>query len=80
MMRWRAVRSTFGRRAVSTTALNAAEYLAHERGDLVPRPEAEVFFEGVDRLREDVDRFEARLALLEQQSTTASADLRPAAA
>jgi len=57
----------FGRRAVSTTALNAAEYLAHESRDLVPRPEAEVFFEGVDRLREDADRFEARLALLERQ-------------
>jgi ubiquinone biosynthesis protein UbiJ len=57
----------FGRRAVSTTALNAAEYLAHERGDLVPRAEAEVFFEGVDRVREDVDRFEARLSLFEQR-------------
>lgn len=57
----------FGRRAASTTALNAAEYLAHESGDLVPRPEAAVFFEGVDRLREDVDRLEARLALRERQ-------------
>ena len=57
----------FGRRAVSTTALNTAEYLAHERGDLVPRAEAEVFFEGVDRVREDVDRLAARVALLEQR-------------
>lgn len=57
----------FGRRAVSTTALNAAEYLAHERGDLVPRAEAEVFFEGVDRVREDVDRLEARFAQLAQR-------------
>lgn len=57
----------FGRRAASTTALNAAEYLAHERGDLVPRPEADVFFAGVDRVREDVDRLDARFALLEQR-------------
>ncbi len=57
----------FGRRAASTATLNAAEYLAHESRDLVPRAEAEVFLEGVDRLREDVDRLEARLALLEQR-------------
>ncbi len=51
----------------STTVQNLAEYTAHERGDLVPRAEAEVFLEDVDRLREDVDRLEARLALLEQR-------------
>jgi ubiquinone biosynthesis accessory factor UbiJ len=57
----------FGRRAASTTVLNAAEYFAHERRDLVPRAEAEVFFEGVDRIRDDVDRLGARFALLEQR-------------
>ena len=57
----------FARRALSTTALNLAEYAAHERGDLVPRAEAEPFLEGVDRVREDVDRLEARLALLKQR-------------
>ena len=41
-----------------------AEYFAHERGDLVPRAEAEVFLEGVDRLREDVDRAAARVDAL----------------
>jgi ubiquinone biosynthesis protein UbiJ len=68
----------FGRRAVSTTALNAAEYLAHERGDLVPRGEAEGFFEGVDRVREDVDRLEARFAQLAQRLQ--ERDAAPAAA
>ena len=43
---------------------NVAEYLAHESGDLVPRAEAEVFLEGVDRLREDVDRAAARVDAL----------------
>jgi ubiquinone biosynthesis protein UbiJ len=55
----------FGRRAGSTTARNAAEYFAHETGDLVPRAEADVFLAAVDRLREDVDRFDARLGQLE---------------
>jgi ubiquinone biosynthesis protein UbiJ len=56
--------AAFGRRAAETAVRNSAEYLAHERGDLVPRGEAEAFFDGVDRLREDVDRLEARLDAL----------------
>jgi ubiquinone biosynthesis protein UbiJ len=52
--------SDFGRRAVHTGTRNVAEYLAHERGDLVPRAEAEDFYRGVERLREDLDRLEAR--------------------
>jgi ubiquinone biosynthesis protein UbiJ len=54
----------FGRRAVDTGVRNVAEYLAHERGDLVPRAEAEDFYRGVERLREDLDRLEARAGLL----------------
>src|SRR5688572_18228412 len=50
----------FGRRAASTGMRNVAEYLAHERRDLVPRAEAEDFYRGVERLREDLDRLEAR--------------------
>lgn len=57
----------FGRRGADTTVRNAAEYFAHETGDLVPRAEAEVFLGEVDRLREDVDRAAARLdAMLER--------------
>ena len=55
----------FGRRAAKTGVRNVAEYLAHERGDLVPRAEAEDFYRGVERLREDLDRIEARARLLE---------------
>jgi ubiquinone biosynthesis protein UbiJ len=62
----RLARYTLGwsRHAAATAVGNVAEYLAHERADLVPRAEADQFTSGVDRLREDVDRLEARIALL----------------
>jgi ubiquinone biosynthesis protein UbiJ len=56
----------FGRRAAQTGVRNVAEYLAHETGDLVPRAEAEDFYRGVERLREDLDRLETRARLIEQ--------------
>ncbi len=55
---------SWGQRAAATTMANISEYLAHERRDLVPRNEGEQFLRGVDTLREDVDRLEARLDLL----------------
>jgi ubiquinone biosynthesis protein UbiJ len=55
----------FGQRAGETTLRNTAEYFAHESRDLVPRAEADVFLNGVDRVREDMDRLEARFAALE---------------
>jgi len=54
----------WSRHAAATAVRNVAEYLAHERADLVPRAEADQFTSGVDRLRVDVDRLEARIALL----------------
>jgi ubiquinone biosynthesis accessory factor UbiJ len=54
----------WGRRAADTAWRSGADYLAHERADLVPRREAEPFLRAVDALREDVERLEARLALL----------------
>jgi len=57
--------SGFGRKFMRTGVRNVAEYLAHERGDLVPRAEAEDFYRGVERLREDLDRLEARARLIE---------------
>ena len=56
--------AAFGRRFAATGLSNLAEYLAHERADLVPRSEGEQFLRGVDALREDVDRLQARLDLL----------------
>jgi ubiquinone biosynthesis accessory factor UbiJ len=58
--------TSFGRRAASTGVRNVAEYLAHERRDLVPTPEAEDFYRAVERLREDLDRLDARARLLER--------------
>jgi ubiquinone biosynthesis accessory factor UbiJ len=54
----------WGRRAADTAWRSSADYLAHERADLVPRREGEPFLRGVDALREDVDRLEARLMQL----------------
>jgi ubiquinone biosynthesis protein UbiJ len=51
-------------RAADTTLQNLAEYLGHERGDLVSRNEGEQFLRGVDALRESVDRLQARLELI----------------
>ncbi|HEU5134399.1 MAG TPA: SCP2 sterol-binding domain-containing protein [Steroidobacteraceae bacterium] len=56
--------TAFGRRAATTGVRNVAEYLAHERRDLVPRAEAEDFYRSVERLRDDLDRLEARTRLL----------------
>ena len=55
---------SFGKRVADTTVRNAAEFLAHEKRDLVPRAEADQFLKGVDALREDVDRLEARIEQL----------------
>jgi ubiquinone biosynthesis protein UbiJ len=52
------------RRAATTSLTNLAEYLGHERADLVPRNEGEQFLRGVDRVREDLERLEARLEML----------------
>jgi len=62
----------FGRRAAGTFARNLGEYLTEESRDLPARPEVEDWVEQVDRLREDADRLEARLALLERRRGTAA--------
>jgi ubiquinone biosynthesis protein UbiJ len=51
----------FGRRAADSLATSAAEYLQEEGRDVPVRPEVEEFLREVDRLRDDVERFEARL-------------------
>ncbi|MCJ7450955.1 MAG: SCP2 sterol-binding domain-containing protein [Steroidobacteraceae bacterium] len=52
----------FGRKAGRSLAGNVSEYLQEEGRDLPTRTEAEEFLADVDRLRDDVERFEARLA------------------
>ena len=58
----------FGRRASNTLAQNVAEYLQEEGRDLPNRTEADEFIAGVDKLRDDVDRLEARIARLKRPS------------
>jgi ubiquinone biosynthesis accessory factor UbiJ len=55
---------TWGERAASTTLENVAEYLAHERNDLVSAAEAQGFLAAVDSVREHVDRLAARIDLM----------------
>lgn len=57
----------FGSRAAQTSVRNVAEYLAHESADLVPRAEGRQLLDGIDTLRDDLDRFEARMDRLAQQ-------------
>jgi ubiquinone biosynthesis accessory factor UbiJ len=57
----------FARRAADTFAQNVSEYLQEEGRDAPSRTESDEFIAGVDKLRDDVDRFEARLALLERK-------------
>jgi len=66
------------RTAARTALQNVAEYLAHERGDLVSRAEAEQFLRGVDDLREQLDRIEARLAVLTQRMRQLAGGQEPA--
>jgi len=56
------------RKAATTTLTNLAEYLGHERQDLVPRSEGEQFLRGVDGVREDLERLEARLEIFVKRS------------
>lgn len=58
----------FGRRAADTLAQNVAEYLQEEGRDLPSRTEADEFVTGVDQLRDDVARLEARFSLLQRRT------------
>jgi ubiquinone biosynthesis protein UbiJ len=66
----RAARAALGwaGRARDSLARSLGEYLTEESRDLVPRAELDVLLGGIDRIREDVDRAEARLGLAERRS------------
>ena len=57
----------FARRAGDSLARSTSEYLTEESRDLPVRLEVEEFLDGVDRLREAVDRLDARVAAAERQ-------------
>jgi ubiquinone biosynthesis protein UbiJ len=58
----------FAERAAKTFAQNVAEFLQEESRDLPSRTEADEFIAGVDKVRDDVERLEARIARLESGS------------
>lgn len=58
---------SWGQRTVSTLGLDSAEYLREETRDLARGSDAAEWAEAVDKLRDDVARFEARLQRLERQ-------------
>jgi ubiquinone biosynthesis protein UbiJ len=57
---------SFGRRVGDTLAQNVGEFLQEEGRDTPSKTEAEEFNRDVDVLRDDVERFAARLARLER--------------
>ena len=64
----RAVAGAFAwtRDSAKAFALDTAEFLRDESGDLVATQEAEVFYDDVDALRERADRLDARIKRAEQ--------------
>jgi ubiquinone biosynthesis protein UbiJ len=55
----------WGRRTVSTLGLDTAEYLREETRDLARAADVEEWMDEIDRLRDDVERLDARLQRLE---------------
>jgi len=55
----------WGRKAAGSLTGSVVEYLQEEGRDLPTRVEVDEFLDGVDRLRDDADRFEAKLSRLE---------------
>ncbi|MGH8253402.1 MAG: ubiquinone biosynthesis accessory factor UbiJ [Steroidobacteraceae bacterium] len=70
----------WGRGARDSLARNAADYLAHESRDLVPRAEAEGLFAGVEALRSQTTAAEASLARLTARLDALAPAVAPAAA
>jgi ubiquinone biosynthesis accessory factor UbiJ len=58
----------FGQRIGNTFAQNVSEFLQEESRDVVTRVEVDEFVEAIDKLRDGVERAEARLVLLEKMS------------
>lgn len=56
--------------AVDAAGRNLAEYAVHEAGVLAEPHAVREFIAGVDRLREDADRLEARLSVLEDRRSS----------
>ena len=64
----------WGGRSVETLEQDMAEYLQEETGQLPVREEVDAFLSGVDSLRSDVDRMEARVRRLQAFLSNSSGD------
>ena len=62
----------WGRRAVDTISLDVAEFLQEESRDLPTRVETDEFLDAVDTVRQDTDRLEARIRLMEARKANRS--------
>ncbi|MGC3982743.1 MAG: SCP2 sterol-binding domain-containing protein [Steroidobacteraceae bacterium] len=60
----------FGHRVGSTLLQNVGEYLSEESRDVPSKTEADEFNHDVDVLRDDAERFAARLSALERKTAT----------
>jgi len=56
----------FGKKVADTFAQNVAEFLQEESRDVVTRIEVDEFVSAVDKLRDDVERAEAKIKQLEK--------------
>jgi ubiquinone biosynthesis accessory factor UbiJ len=60
--------SQWGKDTVKSLSMSLSEYLQEESRDVVTETELEIFNEAVDRLRDDVDRLQAKISSLTADS------------
>ncbi|MCK5001777.1 MAG: SCP2 sterol-binding domain-containing protein [Gammaproteobacteria bacterium] len=58
---------SWGRQSTSDVASDVSEYLQEESRDVVSKPELEKFYQDVDALRNQLDRFQARFDTLKNK-------------
>lgn len=58
---------SWGRQAGNDVAADVSEYLQEESRDVVSKPELEMFYQDVDALRNQLDRFQARFDALKNK-------------
>jgi ubiquinone biosynthesis protein UbiJ len=63
---------SWGKEAVRSFGLSISEYLQEESRDIVTDTELDIFNNEVDRVRESVDRLQARVNLLSESSSKSS--------
>lgn len=60
----------WGQDTLQSFTANVSEYLQEESRDVVTEAELEVFYHAVDQLRDDVERLQAKINLLQKTSST----------